>query len=137
MYFCSHFIIMSSKKEWFESWFDTSYYHTLYKHRDHKEAEVFMKNLVNYLNLSNNASLLDLACGKGRHAIYLNSLGFQVTGVDLSKNSIEKAKRHENETLKESFRAFVVIHSVIEKNPGPASGPQGLYRPKGGPGFQC
>ncbi len=91
---------MTKKKEWFVSWFDTNYYHTLYKHRDYKEAENFMRNLVSFLQLKKEAVLLDLACGKGRHAIYLNSLGYNVVGADLSKNSIKKAKKHENNSLK-------------------------------------
>jgi len=90
---------MTKKKEWFASWFDTSYYHILYKDRNHTEAQNFMQNLVSFLKLPKNSLLLDLACGKGRHSIYLNSLGYQVVGADLSKNSIKKAKKHENETL--------------------------------------
>ena len=85
--------------KWFQSWFDTSYYHILYKHRDYKEAEVFIKNIVKYLNLDKDDSILDLACGKGRHSIFLNSLGYKVTGLDLSKNSIEHAKTHESNSL--------------------------------------
>lgn len=85
--------------KWFQSWFDTPYYHILYKHRDYKEAEVFIKNIVTYLNLDKNDSILDLACGKGRHSIFLNSLGYKVTGLDLSKNSIEYAKKHESNSL--------------------------------------
>ena len=85
--------------KWFQSWFDTSYYHILYKHRDYKEAEAFIKNIVAYLNLNKADSILDLACGKGRHSIFLNSLGYDVTGLDLSKNSIEHAKTNESESL--------------------------------------
>jgi SAM-dependent methyltransferase len=85
--------------KWFQSWFDTAYYHLLYKNRDYKEAEVFIKNLASYLNLDKDDKILDLACGKGRHSIYLNSLGYSVTGVDLSKNSINHAKTYESETL--------------------------------------
>ena len=77
--------------QWFTSWFDTPYYHTLYKDRNHSEAQVFMDNLTNYLNVPEHGEILDLACGKGRHSIYLNSLGYNVTGVDLSENSIEYA----------------------------------------------
>ncbi|SFS34914.1 class I SAM-dependent DNA methyltransferase [Lutibacter maritimus] len=90
---------MTKTKEWFVSWFDTNYYHTLYKHRDYKEAENFMQNLIAFLKVKKDALLLDLACGKGRHAIYLNSLGYNVIGADLSKNSIKKAKKHENERM--------------------------------------
>jgi SAM-dependent methyltransferase len=46
-----------------------------------------------------NGSILDLACGKGRHSIYLNKLGYKVTGVDLSVNSIAIANESSNESL--------------------------------------
>ena len=84
---------------WYASWFDTKYYHILYKDRDYKEAQAFMDNLTHYLNLPEQAKILDLACGKGRHSVYLNSLGYDVTGVDLSENSIKEASKFENETL--------------------------------------
>ncbi|MDX1773566.1 methyltransferase family protein [Oceanihabitans sediminis] len=91
--------MIKSKKEWFASWFDSPFYHILYKDRDYAEAQLFMDNLTNYLNLPEGGKILDLACGKGRHSIYLNSVGFDVTGVDLSENSIAHAKKFENETL--------------------------------------
>lgn len=86
-------------ENWFATWFDSPYYHILYKDRDDNEAQVFMDNLTNYLNLPEDAKILDLACGKGRHAIYLNQLGYEVTGVDLSPNSIEEASKSSNEKL--------------------------------------
>lgn len=86
-------------QQWYASWFDSPFYHILYKDRDHTEAQVFMDNLTEYLNLPEGGEVLDLACGKGRHSLYLNSLGYDVTGVDLSENSIEYAKQFENETL--------------------------------------
>lgn len=85
--------------QWYASWFNTPYYHILYADRDHAEAHQFMDNLTQYLNLPEDGKILDLACGKGRHSIYLNSLGYDVTGVDLSENSIAYAKKYENETL--------------------------------------
>lgn len=93
------FIMTKETTQWYASWFDTPYYHILYKDRDHAEAHQFMDNLTQYLNLPEQGKILDLACGKGRHAIYLNSLGYDVTGVDLSENSIAYAKQYENETL--------------------------------------
>ena len=85
---------------WFKDWFNTSYYHLLYKNRDYKEAERFIENLINYFNPSKSSSFLDLACGKGRHSVFLNSLGFNVTGVDLSEESIKKANESSSQTLK-------------------------------------
>lgn len=84
---------------WFASWFDTPYYHILYKDRDYAEAQLFMDNLTEYLNLPEEAKILDLACGKGRHSIYLNQLGYDVTGADLSENSIKAASDYANEKL--------------------------------------
>ncbi|MFK7832712.1 MAG: class I SAM-dependent methyltransferase [Winogradskyella sp.] len=89
-----------STKQWYASWFDTPYYHILYKDRDYSEAQGFMDNLTNYLNIPEHGKILDLACGKGRHSVYLNSLGYKVTGVDLSEQSINHAKQFENEKLK-------------------------------------
>lgn len=84
---------------WFASWFDTAFYHILYKDRDHSEAQLFMDNLTQYLNIPEEGTILDLACGKGRHSMYLNSLGYDVTGIDLSENSITYAKQFENSSL--------------------------------------
>jgi SAM-dependent methyltransferase len=88
-----------SSENWFTSWFDTPYYHILYKERNYREAQIFMDNLTHYLNLPEKAKVLDLACGKGRHSIYLNQLGFDVLGADLSENSIAEASKNSNETL--------------------------------------
>jgi SAM-dependent methyltransferase len=86
-------------ENWYASWFDTPYYHILYKDRNYREAQIFMDNLTHYLNLPEKAKVLDLACGKGRHSIYLNQLGYDVIGADLSENSIAEANKNANETL--------------------------------------
>ncbi|MGR7814048.1 class I SAM-dependent DNA methyltransferase [Lacinutrix undariae] len=86
--------------QWFASWFDSPYYHILYKDRGYDEAQLFMDNLTQYLNLPEQATIMDLACGKGRHSVYLNTLGYNVTGLDLSENSINYAKQFENDSLK-------------------------------------
>lgn len=86
-------------KDWFTSWFNTPYYHILYKHRNDADAKLFMQNITSFLQLPKTAHIADVPCGKGRHAIYLNSLGYKVTGGDLSKNSIAHAKQFENDRL--------------------------------------
>ena len=84
---------------WFAHWFDSPYYHTLYKNRDEKEAQVFIDNLIDYLQIPKGSKLIDIACGKGRHAKYFNKKGMDVVGVDLSQNSINTAKKDENKNL--------------------------------------
>jgi SAM-dependent methyltransferase len=85
--------------EWFEEWFDSEYYHILYKDRDETEARKFITNLIAYFSPKKEAYFVDVACGKGRHSLFLNRLGFNVDGFDLSENSIENAKSFENEHL--------------------------------------
>jgi len=98
---------------WFENWFNSPYYHILYKNRDEKEAQVFIDNLIHHLQIKKSSKLIDIACGKGRHAKHFNSLGFDVVGVDLSPNSIATAKQNENTTL-----TFAVhdMRQVYQKN---------------------
>ncbi len=87
------------KANWFESWFDTSYYHILYKNRDNQEAEGFIGNLVDKMELPQGSRVLDLACGKGRHSVTLFTHGYKVLGVDLSPQSIDYAEYMSNEHL--------------------------------------
>jgi SAM-dependent methyltransferase len=81
-----------SSEEWFETWFDLPFNHLLYRERDQGEARSFLENLINKLNIDKGATLLDLACGSGRHSLVLHEMGFDVTGLDLSPYSIEKAR---------------------------------------------
>ncbi|TRX50892.1 class I SAM-dependent methyltransferase [Fulvivirga sp. M361] len=90
---------MPQRKEWFGEWFDSPYYHVLYKERDNKEAEQFINKLVEVLHFSEEDKILDVACGKGRHSIHLNQKGFDVVGIDLSEQNIEFARQYENEHL--------------------------------------
>jgi SAM-dependent methyltransferase len=86
-------------KEWFKNWFDSPYYHILYHQRNDAEAELFIDNLLAYLHPEPEANFLDIACGRGRHAIYLNRKGFAVTGIDLSESNILFAQEFQQENL--------------------------------------
>ena len=87
------------EKEWFSSWFDTPYYHTLYKHRDYNEAALFIDNITQFLKLKSDSVCWDLCCGKGRHSVYLNKKHYQVIGTDLSEQSIVEANKDASNTL--------------------------------------
>lgn len=89
-----------NSKDWFVDWFDTEYYHQLYKTRDEDEAKHFIKTLLVYLQLEPSSRVLDLACGKGRHSRTLASHDLNVLGVDLSANSIRYAKQFEQANLR-------------------------------------
>ncbi len=90
---------MEAEKSWFKDWFNSPYYHMLYSNRDEKEAAAFIDKLLAYLQPAKDAEMLDVACGKGRHAKYLADKGYFVTGIDLSTESINAAKKLENDHL--------------------------------------
>ena len=82
------------------NWFNSDYYHILYKNRDKKEAEFFINNLIKKLKIKKKSKILDLACGVGRHSFYLNKKGMNVIGIDNSEKNIKKEKKFENKFLK-------------------------------------
>lgn len=82
---------MNDKKEWFTSWFDSPYYHNLYENRNNQEAADFVLHLIDLIQPKKESRILDVACGRGRHAIELSRLGYNVTGIDLSAESIKYA----------------------------------------------
>lgn len=86
-------------RPWFKDWFNSPYYHQLYFKRNEAEAAHFIDQLIDHLKPAPNAKILDVACGKGRHSIYLSKKKFDVTGIDLSEESIAEALKYETENL--------------------------------------
>lgn len=105
------------KSSWYRTWFDSPYYHILYRDRDEREAAYFIDRIIKYFDPQPSAHFLDLACGKGRHSTYIHKKGYKVTGVDLSPGSIKKAQKSATEGL--NFK----VHDMRE----PVSGPQFDY----------
>jgi 2-polyprenyl-3-methyl-5-hydroxy-6-metoxy-1,4-benzoquinol methylase len=77
------------------------------------EASLFIDKVIKYLNPIQGSRFLDLGCGKGRHSVYINKKGFEVTGVDLSPENIKMAKRHQNESL--SFQVHDMREPIVDK----------------------
>ncbi len=88
-----------TEQAWYKNWFNSTFYHKLYFKRDEKEAEAFINQLIQRLQPPPTAKMLDVACGKGRHCKILAAKGFQVTGIDISPDSIRHAKKAEKENL--------------------------------------
>lgn len=87
------------QRKWFQYWFNSPYYHILYSQRNDAEAEFLIDNLSAYLKPAADSRILDIACGRGRHSIYLNKKGYDVTGIDLSEQSIKYAQQFEQKHL--------------------------------------
>lgn len=90
---------MTDQLPWFKKWFDSPYYENLYFRRDKAEAASFIDKLILHLKPLPAAMMLDIGCGSGRHSVQLASKAFDVTGIDISENSILQAKKKENDHL--------------------------------------
>ena len=78
-------------REWFESWFGEEYV-ALYPHRDAADAEAAVELIERHVPVNRSASVLDLACGGGRHARLL-SHRWTTTGLDLSPVLLNYARK--------------------------------------------
>ncbi|HTO15151.1 MAG TPA: class I SAM-dependent methyltransferase [Edaphocola sp.] len=97
--FILEMIVVAQKKEWFESWFDSPYHNLLYKKRDDEEAEKLIGNLFKFIKPDPSSSILDIACGDGRHAVIMSKYVKEVIGIDLSERRIDSAKKLEQDNL--------------------------------------
>ncbi|MCY7485384.1 methyltransferase domain-containing protein [Paenibacillus alvei] len=77
-------------KEWYERSFGRDYL-VVYKHRDFQGAAKEVHQMMEWLELSPAAMVLDLCCGMGRHSLALAEVGYKVTGVDLSEVLLKEA----------------------------------------------
>ncbi len=85
--------------EWYSTWFDSPFYHILYQHRNHEEAEKAVEHLLDFAGVTKGSVVMDLCCGKGRHSVLLEKAGNIVTGLDLSPANIAHCKSFENNHL--------------------------------------
>ena len=76
--------------EWFEQWFGEEYLR-LYPHRDDADAAEAVA-LIHGLRPLAGCQVLDLACGPGRHAAYLQGHGARTVGLDLSLPLLTRAR---------------------------------------------
>ena len=96
---------------WYKDWFNSENYLRVYSHRDQTEAERLVELLTRTVNLKSQASVLDMACGAGRHAITFAKMGFKVTAVDLSDRLISEANKSANE---EGVELDFVLSDILE-----------------------
>lgn len=79
--------------DWFESEdFWTNYGPIMYDDNLWNEAPTVAEYIKKIAGLKKGATVLDAACGVGRISIELAALGFDVTGVDITKSVLEAAK---------------------------------------------
>ncbi|MCC6840324.1 MAG: class I SAM-dependent methyltransferase [Flavobacteriales bacterium] len=91
----------------FNGWFGTRWYTLLYAHRDEADAARLVLPLIEKGGLRRGQTVLDMACGRGRHAAVFAREGLQVTGLDLSEASIHQARQAVP-------NAHFVVHDIRE-----------------------
>jgi len=83
-------------KQWYESLFEN------YANKYDKESFVQgtlgeCKFIEQEINHDKSLKIIDIGCGTGRHAIELTKRGYNMTGVDLSRDQIKRAREKAKE----------------------------------------
>ncbi len=81
-----------SSRDWFRAWFGDEYL-AIYPHRDEREAEAAV-HLYLRSTPPPDGSILDIACGAGRHMRELLASGLHAVGLDLSMTMLSRAREH-------------------------------------------
>jgi SAM-dependent methyltransferase len=98
-------------RPWYETIFDERY-PELFGPLEH-DPEEEVSQILGLLALLPGAAVVDLGCGRGRHAIPLSRRGYRVTGVDLSEKMLVLARQRAAkegvtvEWVREDMRTFL------------------------------
>lgn len=79
-------------RDWWRSYFDAGYLEEYSPVFDLIEERRQVGRLTELLALPHGSRVLDLACGQGRHAHLLAEAGFDVDGLDYSREMLKAAK---------------------------------------------
>ncbi len=77
---------------WYEDWFSSDAYDLVYEHRDLEEAERCIDLIEQVAGPEPGDTILDVGCGRGRHALLLAERGYDVIGLDLSERALSVAR---------------------------------------------
>jgi 2-polyprenyl-3-methyl-5-hydroxy-6-metoxy-1,4-benzoquinol methylase len=93
-----------SKKQWYESLFEN--YGEKYDQENFTQGTLGECDFIEMeLNSNKSLKILDVGCGTGRHTIELTKRGYDVTGIDLSRAQLTRAKiKADDENLKIDFQ---------------------------------
>ena len=90
--------------EWWQDLYDDLRLRTTFGRIPQEQTSREVDFIEDVLSLHKGASVLDLCCGIGRHSIELAKRGYGVTGVDLSKEYLKRAReRAKEERVKVKF----------------------------------
>lgn len=70
----------------------SNYYDDIYKNKDYAGETEFLLDVIKKFSKSKGNRILSLGCGTGTYEILLKQAGFDITGVDFSKEMLDIAK---------------------------------------------
>ena len=73
------------------------------EHAWHRFAPAEVDFILDEVELPTDAAVLDLGCGEGRHAVLLAERGYRVTGIDVVRELINRARSKHGESDRLSF----------------------------------
>lgn len=81
-----------SQSEWYEKWFQEDYL-ALYPNRDEAQAIAQVESVLSQITIPDDAQVLDMGCGTGRHLRALQTKYPQAMGLDLSPVLLREASQ--------------------------------------------
>ncbi|QDU34736.1 dTDP-3-amino-3,4,6-trideoxy-alpha-D-glucopyranose [Poriferisphaera corsica] len=106
------------QNDWFASYYNTEYADSV---KDLLSSELTKREIdfiLKTTNLPTRASIADLGCGQGRHAIELAKRGHHLTAIDLNSDFIREAKQTANQSnLQINFLATDMRQSIKPSKP--------------------
>jgi ubiquinone/menaquinone biosynthesis C-methylase UbiE len=88
------------------------YYDLIYHDKDYAKECDFLESIFTEFSKKPN-SILDIGCGTGGHAIHLAKRGYEVSGIDISKEMIEVAK---SKIKQKNVKTEFLVSSMQEFN---------------------
>lgn len=71
----------------------SKYYDLLYRDKNYQEEVSYVDGLIKKYSSKKVETLLDIGCGTGTHAGYFAELDYKISGIDISPEMIEIAKK--------------------------------------------
>ncbi len=104
---------MSTKKQWDKIHKGKL---SLFQEEASRQMDEEMDRIVKIFQERGVRRVLDLACGVGRHTLYLAKAGFEVYGIDISSEGIKIARHQLRE---KNLKAHLKVGSIYEALPYP------------------
>jgi ubiquinone/menaquinone biosynthesis C-methylase UbiE len=110
---CYRVLLMSSYIEWYAEVYDQ-----IYADKPYDKEAAFIHECIQKYRHEESKLLLELACGTGTHAFFMEKYGYRLIATDYSESMIEQAKRKKRESASGiEFRLQDMRELHIEEKP--------------------